>query len=83
MTGTRLFVGGLSLELEESVLSEHFSNYGTITKLDIKDKKDLVTGEVIKRFAFATLDASSSSIDQCKMICSKFCYVCACLNLLN
>lgn len=62
---TRLFVGGLSQQLPEEELNQQLSNFGTVKKLEIKEKKDLCTGEVLKRFAFATLDAPSSRIDQC------------------
>lgn len=63
---TRLFVGGLSQQLPEEELNKQLSIFGTVTKLEIKEKKDLCTGEVIKRFAFATLDATRSRIDQCE-----------------
>lgn len=64
--GTRLFIGNLSPDLQEDNLRRQLNKYGNLLNLDIKDKKDLVSGEVIKRFAFATLDGPHSSIEKCK-----------------
>ncbi|KAF2355571.1 RNA recognition motif domain [Trinorchestia longiramus] len=65
MVGTRLFIGGLSPDLDEASLKQQLANYGAVLSIDVKDKKDIITGEVVKRFAFATLDGSHASIEKC------------------
>lgn len=66
MSGTRLYVGGLSPGLEESVLRDELCQFLTVSKLDVKEKKDIVTGDLVKRFAFVTVDSPSSKVDQCE-----------------
>lgn len=81
MSGTRLFVGGLSPNLSDSVLRAELTQFGSVIKIDIKEKKDLVTGAVLKRFAFVTLDAPHSKIEQCKyLLC---CTIELCLQCLQ
>lgn len=61
-TCCEIFVGNMIDTIEENDLKEHFSQYGTIVKIDIpKDKKDPTKR---KNFAFVTFD-DYDPVDQC------------------
>lgn len=65
MGSTRLFISGLSTTTEEKLIRNAIEEYATIRLLEVKEKKDIVSGEVIKKFAFATLDGSPDLIESC------------------
>ena len=64
----RLFVGGLTNDVSEDDLHQQLKKFGIVTTLDIKEKKDLVTDAVIKRFAFVNLDTSDAKINECEYL---------------
>jgi hypothetical protein len=66
MGASRLFIGGVSADLDQAILEKKLSKYGTVVNIEIKEKKDVISGEVVKRFAFATLDGAHSDIEKCK-----------------
>ena len=67
MPSIRLFIGGLSNSVAADEISKKLSSYGAIvSNLDVKEKKDLITGDVIKRFAFANIDGAESSLSNCE-----------------
>jgi len=54
MTSNKIFVGGVKEDLEEEDLQEHFSQFGTIEKVEIMYEKDHPRKK--RGFAFVTFD---------------------------
>ena len=63
----RLYVGGIGVNVESNDLNQLFSSYGSITIVDIKDKKD-PEGNLLTRFAYVSIDAIPQKIQQCEFI---------------
>lgn len=62
---TRLFVGNIPLEVNDTDIHEAFSSYGDIINLELKTKPGTENVHDKKRFAFITLSASNYNIESC------------------
>jgi len=60
----RLFVGNLFPAVTEQDLLDRFAKFGTVSKVEIKTKKD-IDGKVIDTFAFIDLGVSDGGLSKC------------------
>ncbi len=61
----RFYVGNLSGEVQDKDLEKLFRNFGSVSKIEIKNKAD-VDGNVLTTFAFVTLDSlAEESVVRC------------------
>jgi len=64
MGNKRLFVGNLFPEVSQDDLQERFSKFGSVSKIEIKNKKD-IDGNISQTFAFIDIGVSDSQLSQC------------------
>ncbi|KAB7494093.1 Nucleolar protein 8 [Armadillidium nasatum] len=64
MPSTRIFIGNLTADIQESDIKEKFSSYGIINKIDIKNKLD-IEGNPVSRFAYLNLEAEQRNLNEC------------------
>ncbi|XP_042888824.1 probable RNA-binding protein CG14230 [Penaeus japonicus] len=60
----RLFVGGLSDQVDKNAVEAAFSDYGHVTNVDFKEKTD-PEGNVMMKFAFVNLEGQMYQIQEC------------------
>ena len=65
MESLRLFVGKLSKKVDENNLKEKFEKYGKITKITLKENKDLEEN-LIDKFAFINIESERNRLHECK-----------------
>ncbi|KAL7646697.1 UNVERIFIED_CONTAM: hypothetical protein RMT77_001950 [Armadillidium vulgare] len=64
MPSTRIFIGNLTADIQESDIKEKFCSYGIINKIDIKSKLD-IEGNPVSRFAYLNLEAEQRNLNEC------------------
>jgi len=64
MENKRLYVGNLWDGVEDEDLKKKFSKFGTVSKIEIKQKKD-IDGNVTQAFAFIDLSVDSGNLIKC------------------
>ncbi|KAB7498786.1 Nucleolar protein 8 [Armadillidium nasatum] len=67
MPSTRIFIGNLTADIQESDIKEKFSSYGIINKIDIKNKLD-IEGNPVSRFAYLNLEAEQRNLNECSVL---------------
>merc|ERR1712106_169210 len=58
------FVGNLFPEVSQEDLEQRFSKFGTVSKIEIKNKKD-IDGAISQTFAFIDIGVTDSQLSQC------------------
>eukprot|EP00092_Neocalanus_flemingeri_P004562 GFUD01004913.1.p1 GENE.GFUD01004913.1~~GFUD01004913.1.p1 ORF type:complete len:609 (+),score=217.04 GFUD01004913.1:38-1864(+) len=64
MGSKRLFVGNLYPEVNQEDLEQRFSKFGSVAKIEIKNKKD-IDGKITQTFAFIDIGVTDSGLSQC------------------
>lgn len=62
----RIFVGNLPKGTIEKDIETEFSAYGTVSKVEVKHKRDPFTNEVMSTFAFVTISIADTQLNQCR-----------------
>uniref|UniRef100_A0A0K2U7E0 RRM domain-containing protein n=2 Tax=Lepeophtheirus salmonis TaxID=72036 RepID=A0A0K2U7E0_LEPSM len=69
MAEGRLFIGNVCPQATEDDFNNNLSSYGTVKKVEIKNKKD-IDGNVLSTFAFVDMIAPKSQLEECVEKCS-------------
>jgi hypothetical protein len=64
MGSKRLFVGNLFPDVSQDDLQQRFSKFGSVSKIEIKNKKD-IDGQISQTFAFIDIGVTDSGLSQC------------------
>ena len=65
MSSRRFYVGNLSTEIKDSDITKLFGKFGTVDKIEIKNKSDL-DGKVLTTFAFVSFnEISEDNVAKC------------------
>ena len=65
MSSRRFYVGNLSTEIKDSDITKLFGKFGTVDKIEIKNKSD-VDGKVLTTFAFVSFnEISEDNVAKC------------------
>jgi len=64
MESKRVFVGNLFPDVKQEDLMQRFSKFGSVSKVEIKNKKD-IDGNITQTFAFIDMGLTESGLSQC------------------
>jgi len=64
MGSKRLFVGNLFPEVTQDDLQQRFSKFGSVSKIEVKNKKD-IDGKISQTFAFIDISLTDTQLSQC------------------
>jgi len=64
MGSKRLFVGNLFPEVTQDDLQQRFSKFGSVSKIEVKNKKD-IDGQISQTFAFIDISVTDTQLSQC------------------
>lgn len=61
----RVFVGNLPPNVGEDDIRQEFSAYGDVTKIEIKEKKDVLNGDQVNKYAFININTDTWTLNKC------------------